>query len=148
MCLIYHEYDDTLLVDDLANSTCPQHSYIFFIRIVGPRIFIEIVRHLTHSLPVHYQQCYLDSPLMRNINNDNKGPNDANEDSKNLMSKSWDFRFMKYFVKNFLFNIDKNRCILSKCSTVTSRAINRYILREYFLRQKETFQLLTWELRS
>ena len=124
------------------------HSYIFFIRIVGPRIFIEIVRHLTHSLPVHYQQCYLDSPLMRNINNDNKGPNDANEDSKNLMSKSWDFRFMKYFVKNFLFNIDKNRCILSKCSTVTSRAINRYILREYFLRQKETFQLLTWELRS
>ena len=36
---------------------------------------------------------------MKNINNDNKGPNDANEDSKNLMSKSWDFRFMKYFVK-------------------------------------------------
>ena len=90
------------------------HRYIFFIRIVGPHIFIKIVRHLTHSLPVHYQQCYLDSPLMKKINNDNKGPNDANEDSKNLMSKSWDFRFMKYFVKKFLFNIDKNRCILSK----------------------------------
>ena len=30
------------------------------------------------------------------------------------MSKSWDFRFMKYFVKFFFFIIYKNRCILSK----------------------------------
>ena len=50
---------------------------------------------------------------MQNINNGNKGPNDANEDSKNLMSESQDFRFIKYFVKNFLFNIHKNRYILS-----------------------------------
>ena len=73
------------------------HSYIFIISIVGPRIFIEVVRHLTHSLPVHYQQCRLDSPLMKNINNDNKGPIDCfvtpttveKRTTRNQMSTLW-----------------------------------------------------------